>query len=70
MRRASYDVAAAGLDWSRFVTRAIDHAGQLAFELVVLLETANAVSLLHDDPNAERARTAIRGRLDGPPLAG
>lgn len=38
---------------------------QLAFELIAFMETANAVSLLHDDPNAyERARTAIRRRLD------
>ncbi|NUW31962.1 TetR/AcrR family transcriptional regulator [Nonomuraea sp. SMC257] len=70
-------VAAAGLDWSRFVARTVDDArqlgelaadtdpGQLAFELIAFMETANAVSLLHDDPNAyERARTAIRGRLD------
>ncbi|MEV0201174.1 TetR/AcrR family transcriptional regulator [Nonomuraea sp. NPDC050691] len=70
-------VAAAGLDWSRFVARTADDArqlgeldgdtdaGQLAFELIAFMETANAVSLLHDDPKAyERARTAIRGRLD------
>ncbi|GAA2271453.1 TetR/AcrR family transcriptional regulator [Nonomuraea roseoviolacea subsp. roseoviolacea] len=70
-------VAAAGLEWNRFVARAVDDArqlgeldgdtdpGQLAFELIAFMETANAVSLLHDDPSAyERARTAIGRRLD------
>ncbi|MEU8361104.1 TetR/AcrR family transcriptional regulator [Nonomuraea sp. NPDC048882] len=69
--------AAASLDWTRFVARAVDDArqlgelagdtdpDQLAFELIAFMETANAVSLLHDDPNAyERARTAIHRRLD------
>lgn len=37
---------------------------QLAFELIALLEMANATSLLHDDPVAyRRARTAIHARL-------
>ncbi|WP_327085582.1 TetR/AcrR family transcriptional regulator [Nonomuraea sp. NBC_01738] len=70
-------VAAAGLDWSRFVARTIDDArqlgeladdtdaDQLAFELIAFLEAANVTSLLHDDAGAyERARTAIRRRLD------
>ncbi|GAA3149434.1 TetR/AcrR family transcriptional regulator [Planomonospora alba] len=69
-------VAAAGLEWNRLVTRTVDDArrlgeltedtepGQLAFELTAFLETANAVSLLHDDPAAyRRARTAVRTRL-------
>ncbi|MET9245496.1 TetR/AcrR family transcriptional regulator [Nonomuraea sp. NPDC003709] len=70
-------VAAAGLDWIRFVTRTVDDArqlgeladdtdaDQLAFELIAFMENANAVSLLHDDPNAyERARTAIRNHVN------
>ncbi|MEV4109745.1 TetR/AcrR family transcriptional regulator [Nonomuraea sp. NPDC049695] len=69
--------AAASLDWTRFVARAVDDArqlgelagdtdpDQLAFELIAFMETANALSLLHDDPNAyKRARTAIRRCLD------
>jgi AcrR family transcriptional regulator len=69
-------VAAASLEWSRLVARTIDEArqhgeltddtdpDQLAFELIAFMETANAVSLLHDDPVAyQRARTAIRQRL-------
>lgn len=69
-------VAAAALEWSRLVTRTVEEArrlgeltedtgaDQLAFELIAFLETANAVSLLHDDPVAyQRARTAIRNRL-------
>ncbi|MDX3106416.1 TetR/AcrR family transcriptional regulator [Nonomuraea angiospora] len=69
-------VAAAGLDWIRFVTRTVEDArqlgelagdtdaDQLAFELISFMENANVVSLLHDDPNAyERARTAIRNHL-------
>ncbi|MGW6504882.1 TetR/AcrR family transcriptional regulator [Nonomuraea angiospora] len=70
-------VAAAGLDWIRFVTRTVEDArqlgelagdtdaDQLAFELISFMENANVVSLLHDDPNAyERARTAIRNHLN------
>jgi AcrR family transcriptional regulator len=70
-------IAAASLDWTRLVARTIDDARQLgdladdtdgeqlAFELIAFMETANATSLLHDDPNAyERGRTAIRKRLD------
>lgn len=69
-------VAAAGREWSRLVASTIDDArrlgelaedtepDQLAFELIAFLETANAVSLLHDDPVAyRRARTAVRRRL-------
>lgn len=69
-------VAAASLDWARLMTRTIEDARQLgdlvettdaeqlAFELIALLEMANATSLLHDDPVAyRRARTAIRARL-------
>jgi AcrR family transcriptional regulator len=71
-------IAAASLDWSRLVARTIEDArqlgelaedtdaDQLAFELIAFMESANATSLLHDDPNAyERGRTAIRRRLDG-----
>ncbi|MFC5834018.1 TetR/AcrR family transcriptional regulator [Nonomuraea insulae] len=69
-------VAAAGLEWSRLVARTVGDArrlgelaedtepDQLAFELISFMETANALSLLHDDPAAyRRARTAIRARL-------
>jgi AcrR family transcriptional regulator len=71
-------IAVASLDWIRLVARTIEDArqlgeltedtdaDQLAFELIAFMETANATSLLHDDPNAyERGRTAIRSRLDG-----
>jgi AcrR family transcriptional regulator len=70
-------VAAASQDWTRLMARTVEDArqlgelpgdtdaDQLAFELIAFLETANAVSLLHDDPSAyERARTAVRKRLD------
>jgi hypothetical protein len=70
-------IAAASLDWSRLVTLTIEDArqlgdvtedtdaDQLAFELIAFMESANATSLLHDDPIAyQRGRTAIRKRLD------
>jgi AcrR family transcriptional regulator len=70
-------IAAASLEWTRLVTRAIEDArqlgeltddtdaDQLAFELIAFMETANATSLLHDDPTAyERGRNAIRKCLD------
>jgi AcrR family transcriptional regulator len=39
-------------------------AGQLAFELIALMETANADSVLHDDHNSyHRARVGARARL-------
>jgi AcrR family transcriptional regulator len=69
-------VAAASREWTRMVTRAIEDArqlgdlldtvdaDQLAFELIALLEHANAGSLLHDDVAADRyARTAAHARL-------
>ncbi|QMW68577.1 TetR/AcrR family transcriptional regulator [Mumia sp. ZJ1417] len=70
-------VAAASLDWSNLVTRTIHDArqlgelpddtdaDQLAFELIAFLETANAASLLHNDPEPyARARTAVRKCLE------
>jgi len=70
-------VAAADLEWRRLVAGTVADAhrlgelaagadaDQLAFELIAFLETANAMSLLHDDAEPyERARTAIRTRLD------
>ena len=70
-------VAAASLEWTRLVTRTVHDAreigdiaeatdpDQLAFELIALMETANALSLLHEDPTAyRRADTAVRARLD------
>ncbi|MBX7549363.1 TetR family transcriptional regulator [Streptomyces sp. tea 10] len=73
-------------DWSAHVERAIDEARtagelradtdvpQLAFEVVALLETANALSVLHDEESVyRRARVAVAARLrdaavDGVPL--
>ncbi|KOV69249.1 TetR/AcrR family transcriptional regulator [Streptomyces sp. MMG1121] len=73
-------------DWSAYVERTIEEArtagelragtdvGQLAFELVALLETANALSVLHEEETAyRRARVGIAARLrsaaeDGVPL--
>ncbi|MGW5663831.1 TetR/AcrR family transcriptional regulator [Streptomyces sp. NPDC003758] len=44
--------------------RADTDAPQLAFELIALMETANVVSVLHDDGTAyRRARIAIASRL-------
>ncbi|MGW0808207.1 TetR/AcrR family transcriptional regulator [Nonomuraea sp. NPDC002799] len=70
-------IAVAGLDWNRLVARTVEDArqlheltddtdpDQLAFELIAFMETANAISLLHDAPLAyERSRAAIRTRLD------
>ncbi|MEH1125369.1 TetR/AcrR family transcriptional regulator [Micromonospora sp. CPCC 206061] len=70
-------VAGASQDWTRLMARTIEDArqlgelpgdtdaDQLAFELIAFLETANAISLLHDDPSAyERARTAVRKHLE------
>jgi AcrR family transcriptional regulator len=70
-------LAAASRDWTGLVARTVEDArqlgelaedidaDQLAFELVAFLETANATSVLHDDPDAyQRGGTAIRGRLD------
>lgn len=69
-------VVRAQRDWSAYVERTIDEArtagelradtdvGQLAFEMVALLETANALSVLHDEETAYgRARTGIAARL-------
>lgn len=63
-------------DWSAHVERTIEEArtagelradtdvAQLAFELVALLETANALSVLHDEETAyRRARVGIARRL-------
>ncbi|MET9071539.1 TetR family transcriptional regulator [Streptomyces sp. NPDC004232] len=73
-------------DWSAHVERTIDEARtagelradtdvpQLAFEVVALLETANALSVLHDEESVyRRARVAVAARLrdaavDGAPL--
>ncbi|MER6072217.1 TetR/AcrR family transcriptional regulator [Streptomyces sp. NPDC001817] len=79
-------VVRAQRDWSAHVERTVEEArtagelrpdtegAQLAFELVALLETANALSVLHDEETAyRRARVAIAQRLraaavDGVPL--
>ncbi|MGN5380656.1 TetR family transcriptional regulator [Streptomyces sp. MUSC 14] len=70
-------------DWSGYVERTIDEARaagelradtdvpQLAFEVVALLETANALSVLHDEESAyRRARVAIAARLRGAAVDG
>ncbi|SOD81612.1 TetR/AcrR family transcriptional regulator [Streptomyces sp. Ag109_G2-15] len=69
-------VVRAQRDWSAHVERTIEEArtagevradtdvAQLAFELVALLETANALSVLHDEETAyRRARVGIARRL-------
>ncbi|MEU0004478.1 TetR family transcriptional regulator [Streptomyces sp. NPDC006314] len=69
-------VVRAQLDWSAHVERTIDEARtagelradtdvpQLAFELLALLETANALSVLHEEETAyRRARAGIAARL-------
>ncbi|MFE0515258.1 TetR/AcrR family transcriptional regulator [Streptomyces sp. NPDC058964] len=79
-------VVSAQRAWTALVERTIDEARtggelrcgtdvpQLAFELVALMETANAVSVLHDEESAyRRARVGIASRLrsaavDGVPL--
>lgn len=62
-------IAAARIDWVGCVEQAIEEAraggqindgvdtSQLAFELIALLETANAESVLHDDDDAYRKAT-------------
>lgn len=69
-------VVRAQRDWSAHVERTIEEArtagdvradtdvAQLAFETVALLETANALSVLHDEETAyRRARVGIARRL-------
>ncbi|WP_406835534.1 TetR/AcrR family transcriptional regulator [Streptomyces sp. AHU1] len=69
-------VVSAHRAWTGLMERAIDEARtggelrpdtdvpQLAFELVALMETANAVSVLHDEETAyDRARVGIADRL-------
>ncbi|WP_425470653.1 TetR/AcrR family transcriptional regulator [Saccharothrix australiensis] len=65
-------VAECGRRWDELVQETIRavpglvvEPAQLAFELIAFLETANARSVLHDDPDAyARARTAVRHALD------
>jgi AcrR family transcriptional regulator len=69
-------VARAQRDWTAHVERTAEEAreaggllpgtdtAQLAFELIALMETANAVSVLHDETTAyRRARVGIAARL-------
>ncbi|MFF3916244.1 TetR/AcrR family transcriptional regulator [Streptomyces sp. NPDC001852] len=76
-------VVRAQRDWSAHVERTVEEArtagelrpgtdsAQLAFELVALLETANALSVLHDEETAyRRARVAIAQRLRGAAVDG
>ncbi|MFI1395561.1 TetR/AcrR family transcriptional regulator [Streptomyces sp. NPDC020681] len=71
-------IAKARVDWVRYVERTIDEARlvggfdaeldvpQLAFEIIALMEAANAVSVLHEDDSAyERAGRGILSRLRG-----
>lgn len=73
------EIATARSDWTRYIERLLDEARlaggfldgadagqvpQLAFEVIALMELANAHSVLHDDPLAyERACRGILGRL-------
>lgn len=73
------EIAKVRSDWTRYVERVLDEARlaggfrdaadasdvpQLAFELIALMELANAHSVLHGDPMAyERAGRGILGRL-------
>lgn len=69
-------LTAAGRQWQQLITETIAEArelgdlaadtdaDQLAFELIAFMETANAASLLYDDPHAyQRARKAVDSRL-------
>lgn len=73
------EIAKVRADWTRYIERVLDEARlaggfrdaadaadvpQLAFELIALMELANAHSVLHGDPMAyERAGRGILGRL-------
>ncbi|MCJ1675783.1 TetR/AcrR family transcriptional regulator [Streptomyces sp. APSN-46.1] len=73
------EIAKARSDWTRYVERLLDEARltggfregtdaaevpQLAFEIIALMELANAHSVLHEDPVAyERAGRGILSRL-------
>ncbi|MCT2592581.1 TetR/AcrR family transcriptional regulator [Streptomyces sp. N2-109] len=71
-------IATARREWIAYIEQTIEEAreagevgpdtevAQLAFEILAFLETANADSVLHDDPASYgRARAAIRSRLTG-----
>lgn len=73
------EIATIHSDWTRYIERVLDEARlagglrdgvgaadvpQLAFEVIALMELANARSVLHDDPMAyERAGRGILDRL-------
>ncbi|MBT2541284.1 TetR/AcrR family transcriptional regulator [Streptomyces sp. ISL-44] len=73
------EIAKVRSDWTRYIERVLDEARltgglrdgadaadvpQLAFEVIALMELANAHSVLHDDPMAyERAARGILDRL-------
>ncbi|MFJ8016016.1 TetR/AcrR family transcriptional regulator [Streptomyces sp. NPDC096339] len=73
------EIAKARSDWTRYIERLLDEARQaggfgdgfdpadvpqLAFEVIAMMELANAHSVLHEDPLAyERAGRGILGRL-------
>ncbi|MFB7468754.1 TetR/AcrR family transcriptional regulator [Streptomyces sp. NPDC056224] len=73
------EIAKVRSDWTRYVERTLEEARlaggfrdgfdradvpQLAFEVIALMELANAHSVLHEDPAAyERAGRGILGRL-------
>ncbi|MGW7435167.1 TetR/AcrR family transcriptional regulator [Streptomyces sp. NPDC054849] len=73
------EIARVRSDWTRYIERILDEARlaggfrdgvdasevpQLTFELIALMELANAHSVLHEDPMAyERAGRGILGRL-------
>lgn len=73
------EIAKVRSDWTRYMERVLDEArltggiregfapadvAQVAFEIIALMELANAHSVLHDDPQAyERAGRGILDRL-------
>ncbi|MCX4528969.1 TetR/AcrR family transcriptional regulator [Streptomyces sp. NBC_01551] len=73
------EIAKARSDWTRYIERLLDEARltggfragtdaaevpQLAFEIIALMELANAHSVLHEDPVAyERAARGVLARL-------
>lgn len=65
-------IAELGREWEAFFARLCAEAGlpdpeQLAFEIVALLDGANANSVLYDDTSAyDKARSALRARIAMP----
>ncbi len=69
--RVRDSIAEAGTRWTALVQDSAAESdltadpAQLAFEIIAFLEAANVQSVLHDAPGSyDRARTAVRARLD------